>query len=79
MGICCISQGTQTGDLCQLRGVGLGARWEEGSRVSGHMYIWLIHVDVWQKTTKFCKAIIFQLKIKWNLEKEMKEPNMLLI
>ena len=29
---------------------------------------WLIHVDIWQKTTKFCKAIILQLKIffeKW--------------
>jgi len=24
---------------------------------------WLIHVEVWQKTTKFCKAIILQLKI----------------
>ena len=24
--------------------------------------MWLIHVEVWQKTTKFCKAIIFQLK-----------------
>ena len=23
----------------------------------------LIHVDVWQKTTQYCKAIIFQLKI----------------
>ena len=26
--------------------------------------LWLILVDVWQKTTKFCKAIILQLKIK---------------
>ena len=24
----------------------------------------LIHVDVWQKTTKFCKSIILQLKNK---------------
>ena len=23
---------------------------------------WMIHVDVWQKPTQFCKAIIFQLK-----------------
>ena len=23
---------------------------------------WLIHVEVWQKTTKFSKAVIFQLK-----------------
>ena len=27
-------------------------------------YLWLIHVEVWQKTTKFCKAIILQLKKK---------------
>ena len=27
-------------------------------------YLWLIHVEVWQKTTKFCKAIILQLKNK---------------
>ena len=29
-----------------------------------YVYLWLIHVDVWQKTTKFCKAIILQLKNK---------------
>ena len=23
---------------------------------------WLIHVDVWQKTLQYCKAISFQLK-----------------
>ena len=28
----------------------------------------LIHVDVWQKTTKFCKAIILQLKNKKRLK-----------
>ena len=25
--------------------------------------LWLIHVDVWQKPTQYCKAIILQLKI----------------
>ena len=29
-----------------------------------YVYLWLIHVDVWQKPTKFCKAIILQLKNK---------------
>ena len=29
-----------------------------------YVYLWLIYVDVWQKTTKFCKAIILQLKKK---------------
>ena len=27
-----------------------------------YVYLWLIHVDVWQKPTKFCKLIILQLK-----------------
>ena len=27
-----------------------------------YIYLWLIHVEVWQKTTEFCKAIILQLK-----------------
>ena len=26
------------------------------------LHLWKIHVDVWQETTKFCKAIILQLK-----------------
>jgi hypothetical protein len=30
----------------------------------GHIYLWQIHVDVWQKPTQFCKAIILQLKNK---------------
>ena len=29
-----------------------------------YVYLWLIHVDIWQKPTKFCKAIIYQLKHK---------------
>ena len=31
-----------------------------------YVYLWLIHVEVWQKTTKFCKAISLQLKNKRN-------------
>ena len=27
-----------------------------------YAYLWLIHVEVWQKRTKHCKAIILQLK-----------------
>ena len=26
-------------------------------------YLWLIHIDVWQKPTQYCKTIILQLKI----------------
>ena len=29
-----------------------------------YVYLWLIHVDVWQKPAQFCKAVIFQLKNK---------------
>ena len=29
-----------------------------------YVYLWLIHVEVSQKTTKFCKAVILQLKKK---------------
>ena len=32
---------------------------EEGT----YVYLWLIHVDVWQKPTQYCKAIILQLKV----------------
>ena len=30
-----------------------------------YVYLRLIHVEIWQKTTKFCKAIILQLKNKF--------------
>ena len=56
--------------------VGQGGRWEGGSRRRGHMlYLWLIHVDVWQKPTQYCKAIILQLGIhhlKNNFKKHYK-------
>ena len=28
------------------------------------VYLWLIHVDVWQKPTQYCKAIILQFEKK---------------
>ena len=37
-----------------------------------YVYLWVIHVDVWQKPTQYCKAIILQLKIN-TLKKEDKE------
>ena len=33
-------------------------------REGTYVYLWLIHVAVWQKTAKFYKAIILQLKNK---------------
>ena len=68
MGICYMTQGTQTGALQQPRGVEWGGRWEGVSRGRGQMlYLWLIHVHVWQKPTKFCKATILQLKKERNV------------
>ena len=37
-----------------------------------YVYLWLIHVELLQKTTKFCKAIILQLKKKTNKKGEKK-------
>jgi len=28
------------------------------------VYLWMIHDDVWQKSSQYCKVPIFQLKIK---------------
>ena len=38
----------------------------EGRFKRERMYVYqgLIHVDIWQKPTQFCKAIILQLKNK---------------
>ena len=41
-------------------GVGGGREAQEGGDV---LYLWLIHVNIWQKPTQYCKAIILQLKI----------------
>ena len=27
-----------------------------------YVYLWVIHIDVWQKPIQFCKAFILQLK-----------------
>ena len=43
-----------------------------------YVYLWLIHVEVWQKTTKVCKAIILQLKNKL-LKKIFKSSDFLLL
>ena len=59
MGVFCVTPGTQTGALRQPRGVGWGGRVRrEGTGV----YLWLIHVGVWQKPAQDYKAIILQLK-----------------
>ena len=42
---------------------------EKFKRDRTYVYLWLIHVAIWQKTTKFCKAIILQLKNKLKTKK----------
>ena len=44
---------TQRGGL----GREVGGRFK---REGTYVYLWLIHVEFWQKTTKFCKPIIRQ-------------------
>ena len=47
--------------LCmKLKGELQGEMGERFGREGTLVYLWLILVDVWQKTTKFCKAIILQ-------------------
>ena len=50
-------------------GVRKGIRLEGGDI---YLDLWLIHVDVWQKSNQYCKAIINQLKTNI-LKKEGKE------
>ena len=52
-----MAQETQTGALYQPRGVGGSGDGREIQREGIYVYIWLIHVEVGQKTTK---AIILQ-------------------
>ena len=40
--------------------------WEVGERLKRegtYVYLWPIHVGIWQKPTQYCKAIILQLRI----------------
>ena len=47
--------------------------WEVGGRFKKegtYVYLWLIHIDIWQKRTQYCKAIILQSKINNFLKKK---------
>ena len=60
MGIFCMTQKNSNGALEQPGGVGWGGRFKMEET---HVYLGLIHVDVWQKPTQYCTAIILQLKV----------------
>ena len=49
--------GNSNGALYQLRREGYGREVQKGGL---YVNLWQIHVEVWQKTTKFCKAVILQ-------------------
>ena len=54
--------------------MGWGGRWEGGSGWGTHVNPWLIHVNVWQKPSQYCKVISLQL-IKINEKKKRKESS----
>ena len=57
--------GSSNPELCDNLGGGMG--WEVGGRFKKertYVYLCLIHVDVLQKLSQYCKASILQLKIK---------------
>jgi len=52
-------------EFYQPREVGWGGEMGGRFKKEGtYVYLWLIHVDVWQKPIQYCKTIIFQLKNK---------------
>ena len=60
-------QGTQSQFSVTTERGGMGR--EVGGRFKRegtYVYLWLIHVDVWQKPSQYCKVIILQLKTKLN-------------
>ena len=65
------SGNSNQGSVTTWRG-GMGREVGERSKRKGtHVYLWLIHADVWQKLTQYCKAIILQLKIKENISSKV--------
>ena len=53
-------------------GLGGGGRFE---REGTHVYLGLIHADVWQKPIHYCKAITLQLKINRSKKKRHVYPS----
>ena len=52
--------------------------WEAGGgfkREGTYVYLWLIHADVWQKPTRYCKAFILLLRIKKEKRYPMATPS----
>ena len=56
----CMRQVLGPGALGRPRGIGWRGRWEGVSGWGIHVYPWLIHVNVCQKTLQYCKVISLQ-------------------
>ena len=41
---------------------GFSLSWLKKKKKKIHLYLWLIHVDVWQRPIQYCKVIICQEK-----------------
>ena len=65
-----MTQGTTKSVPCDNLEWGGGWGGRLGGRLRrGHIHLWLIHVDIQQKSTQYFKAIFIQLKINLNLKK----------
>ena len=57
---------TMSSNWCFLTTQSGGMDWEVGWRFKRewtYLYLWLLHIVIWQKPTHYCKAIILQLKV----------------
>ena len=54
----------------------MGREMGGGPRGRRHVYLWQIHVNVWQKPAQYCKAIALQLKINNFLKRILKMHKM---
>ena len=57
----CMRQVLRAGALGRPRGMGWGGRRERESGWGTHVNLWLIHVNVWEKSLQYCKVISLQL------------------
>ena len=55
-------------------GGGVGREVGGASGWGTHVHQWLIHVNVWQKPSQYCKVISLQLKFFFNLKKKKSVP-----
>ena len=58
-----MTQRTQNWYSMTIWGAGVGGEVGEDFRREGpHVFLWLIHVDIWQRPSQYCKVMILQLK-----------------